>query len=482
MEFKIPKTRGIVCKSRGHYYLQKFPLCYDSQGNEVYWKGESFKTKEELLKKREALVEARSKGEYLTYYRQYSLESKVFIDYLIEYQQNKKATERTKYEYIRIIEYNLRPYFKNITIEKLGLGFIQFFIDQSGVSDEILKKIKVILNKPLDRLYKAEAISKDYARLLDYPRLRSRPQNEKQPLSKTQVQQFLSVTDTKRLGFLVRLMFDTGLRSQEALALTWDDIKILDESTGIVNVNKAQKWTPEGYITGTTKTIESKRHVAFYDKKLVRMLLQAKANRKGKHLALNRYGTQLVRQDAFNKHYFVETSKTLKLPFVVTSHHARMNFITHALLSGKITEKDAQTLSGHSDSRMTQRYNKRCEEVSLERIKRLDLYSTEDEVTDGLLKDNIESLNISILGEDNISNMSDSEDNYREIGNTSLNLKTTDEEIVNYNNSDKDVVQQLLACCTNVVPSNDKNRSKQKKTDTEASCKVLQFKPLHRIG
>ena len=78
----------------------------------------------------------------------------------------------------------------------------------------------------------------------------------------------------------MHLIFNTGLRSQELLALTWEDIEFLDDARGYVHVRQAIGRTESGYGLKSTKTPSSVRKVPFNSKTLVELLKSAKKSNK----------------------------------------------------------------------------------------------------------------------------------------------------------------------------------------------------------
>ena len=99
--------------------------------------------------------------------------------------------------------------------------------------------------------------------------------DEYNPFTIEQMQTFLKVANTRHFYLLWRLLFETGLRVGEAMALRWEKI---DLETGIIKIHRTAGRNKDGStkILNRTKTPSSKREVKVSDE-LLKLLKKWKA-------------------------------------------------------------------------------------------------------------------------------------------------------------------------------------------------------------
>ena len=140
-------------------------------------------------------------------------------------------------------------------------------------------------------------------------------------------------------GDFARFLYYTGTRRNEALALTWADIK-----DGYININKTLYWEGEiPKIKSTPKTSSGVRKIpvltplkGFLDKKGNGIIFK---NKNGSYLTRSEYMKQWRK---FQKEYGIN----------ITAHQLRHGFAT-ICYDAELDEKDAAELLGHSSVEVT---------------------------------------------------------------------------------------------------------------------------------
>jgi len=207
---------------------------------------------------------------------------------------------------------------------------LQAFVDKYTTN---IKKMFTVLNATLSKLYSLDLIDEDLSKRLIKPDVKI-VKHPKTPLTADEVARFLHYYKGHWLEHAMHLIFNTGLRSQELLALTWDDIEFLDDAKGYVHVRRAIGRTESGYGVKATKTPSSVRKVPFNSKTLVELLKSAKRSNKTGWIVENKSKTNRMYPDNFRNRYFRDVGQKLGFPHPLTSHVARHTYISHLVAKG----------------------------------------------------------------------------------------------------------------------------------------------------
>ncbi len=148
-----------------------------------------------------------------------------------------KLKPRTYDTYETQINHNIIPEIGDIPLIELRQQDIQKFYQKkydngNGLSPSTIRKIHNIINSALNQAVENELMKKNVAKKTEMPKL-TKP--EVKAFTLQEQLKFFTVAKEYRLynAFLVNV--DTGLRSGELLALTWDDV---DLENGLININK----------------------------------------------------------------------------------------------------------------------------------------------------------------------------------------------------------------------------------------------------
>lgn len=347
--YPIPKGKGRITqiKQRSgntYFYVRDLPLFYKENGEVFMYKSEGFTSKDLAEAKRLLIISERDAGKYkFNYLEQYSQmpSSKVdrkkakklqqsYYDFCVDYYNHRCLEVGTKQLYVTIMNRRIKPFFGNMTIGELTKGKLQEFVDNYSTN---IPKMFTVLNATLGKLYSLDLIPEDFSKRLIKPDGKS-VKFPKTPLTVDEVSCFLHYYKGHWLEHAMHLIFNTGLRSQELLALTWEDIEFLDDAKGYVHVRRAIGRTESGYGVKATKTPSSARKVPFNSKTLVELLKSAKKSNKTGWVVENKSKTNRMYPDNFRNRYFRDVGQKLGFATPLTSHVARHTYISHLVAKG----------------------------------------------------------------------------------------------------------------------------------------------------
>ena len=368
--FPIPDTVGKIAKvtvkgGKVYFYIRGFPLCYAPDGTEVLYSGEGYSSREAAEKARKKLISQRKRGVFRNKASIAGMKvqpaaarstkaepaKQTYYDFCYAFEANREMAEKTRSDYLNIIKKHFRPVFGQVPISSLSKGMLQRFLDSMGSN---VQKTKVILKMTCERLYALDLIPENYYLKLILPHKQHRPK-QKRPLTQDQVKRFLAYFKGSRVEHAMYLIFYTGLREGELLALQWKDIELIDEATGLVHVNHSWGLTPSGkYGLKAPKTPESVRIVPFHSRYLVSLLKHAKAAGKSQWVVENKIGTAPIELKNFTNRCFKEVSQKLGFAEPITSHYARHTFISN-LANKNIPLPEIAKLAGHTTTEMVMR-------------------------------------------------------------------------------------------------------------------------------
>ena len=167
-------------------------------------------------------------------------------------------------------------------------------------------------------------------------------------LTEEQVRQVLNMARNSRYELLIHLLFNTGMRVNEAVALTWDDVEITNNRT-LIHVTKTLSRDEDGLFTNIVppKTKSGTRDVIVYDSHLVK-LFDEKRKRSKTDVVFNG-----VRAKYANYAPILVAFKSIgnQIGEHLSPHVARHTYISIALAKGM----DLYTLVeqvGHTDPNM----------------------------------------------------------------------------------------------------------------------------------
>ena len=333
----IPSKRGTIqrlVRSNGQevFYIRNLPLGFDSNGKEIMYKSPKFTSRELAEQKRNEVVQQRffnaqntqndtQKDE--TYYR---IANMRFVDFCREYIEKKDVRESTMFVYNKTLNV-LEKYIGNMLIKDVSARSISLAIEPIGV---MVGHVKTILKNTLDKLYRLDVIDKSVIDKIAYPNPKFKPQ-KKIALTEEQVRIILKNSRYTRHELLTHLLFKTGMRISEALALTWEDVEIKQEFI-LIHVTKTISKDVYGNSTNIQppKTKSGYRDVFVFDDKLIELFDNQKSKSKGDIIFSGRCGGRIGYQTILKQ--FKNYGDLLGI--TLSPHVARHTYISIALSKG----------------------------------------------------------------------------------------------------------------------------------------------------
>jgi integrase len=245
---------------------------------------------------------------------------------------------------------NIKPYFLNMKLTQITVGFLQDFMNSQSQTHRpsTMKIIKSIIGQIMHYADAQDLIRKNPVQFVSIPK---GEEDHKRSLTQGEIKNLLKASHTHRLWIAPILLLCTGMRRSEMLALTWNDIDLVK---GEINVDKAFVKTPKGNnnVLKETKTKKSKRVIAI-DSNLVSLLKDYKEI----HGYSRKYVVGQLRSDAmiaprvFDRtlKQWCESAQIEK----ISSHCFRHTYATMAYDCKQQTLTIARQL-GHSTTRMVE--------------------------------------------------------------------------------------------------------------------------------
>ena len=283
-----------------------------------------------------------------------------YIDTWLKYKENEYSFSTLK-TYKGLINKHFRPFFKDRQIKDLTRLELQNFVNTLTTSQKVCI---ALLKKTLKELYYDELTPKDFSSQLRRPP-KAHVTKPKQALTREQVEQLFDHLKPNRWYYLIRLLFTSGLRIGEALALQWSDVLWYTKDHSLVQqreydqctyvVLKITKTFDEHQCTNhEPKTAFSIRDVIVTDPITIELLAHQWSDvgyPENSYIAQSRRCSNQPVSRVAIKNIFRKATEALDLPFVLTPHHARLNYTSHSLANG-VSEKNLQAQLGHSNSNL----------------------------------------------------------------------------------------------------------------------------------
>ena len=306
------------------------------------------------------------KIEYLVSTKQYfkSVKSGKFGDVLDEWLAlHKETIKGSTWRYIeRRVKNHVRPYFKDMYVDKITLRHCQDFVNKTFKVAPVAYVYSVsIVKNTLDYALRLGMIESNPMLYVIKPKKQTTiSDNHGNYYTKDELKKFLDVaknTDLKKYT-LFRLLAFSGMRVGECLALTWHD---LNYKNNTIAINKTLARTKNGIKIQTPKTKASNRVVSL-DNETIQVLKAWQLEQRKQLLklginAMNKH--QLIFSNGKNSFIIVPTvrlaikqiAKKAGL-YPITTHGFRHTHATLLFASG-LDIKQVQARLGHSNVQTT---------------------------------------------------------------------------------------------------------------------------------
>lgn len=273
-----------------------------------------------------------------------------------DYESQVQASTYSGYQYTLKI---LKAYFKNRPLTEIKQIHINGFINsllRDGASRSKISKCKAMLVQIFDAAEENNLVVKNPARHAKVIRDLNNEEGKKDAFREDEVQKLLAALPDDLLGNSIRTLLGSGLRVQELLALTPEDI--MPDGSAIC-VNKAIKMVDGKPVLGPPKSKKGNRNVPIpemfrpYVKGILRDGGRAFIWTSGRSNLLYSVGT-------FRRNYY-EAIKAVGVR-KLSPHCCRHTYITWLQAKGVPIELIAR-LAGHSDITTTDGYTHTSQET-----------------------------------------------------------------------------------------------------------------------
>lgn len=306
----------------------------------------------EMLRKKDRGVLAHPNSEKLD----------AFLDDWLDMKRGKVAPATLR-NYIQSVENHIKPALGHLKLDQLSVRLVQSWInDLKNEKDLSPSTIKLIHSTLRQALNQAEIWSLIPSNPADGGKINlpSQEDREYRIFTKPEIATFLEETEGDRFHVMWALLFATGLRPQEALALKWEDLD--DGWLHVRRVVKRDSAETRSYeISEQMKTKRSRRRVKLPD--VVREKLERHRAEQAKHIM--RSGVRYDRngfifadeEGSFHRPWvlswaFKRTLEDCGLPDEIRLYDTRHTHISHLIMDG-VDLKKASARAGHSSISQT---------------------------------------------------------------------------------------------------------------------------------
>ena len=330
-------------------------------GKQRYIRRQGFKSEKDA--KTELL-----KIEYLVSTNQYykDVKSGKFGDVLDEWLSlHKETVKASTWQFIELrANKHVRPYFKNMYVDKITLRQCQDFVNKTFKVAPVAYVYSLsIVKNTLDYALRLGMIESNPMLYVIKPKPMQQVQDSSKHgnfYNKQELKKFLAAAKDKGLKkyTLFRLLAYSGMRVGECLALTWHD---LDFKNNTIAINKTLATTEKGFEIQTPKTKASIREISLDNETIQilkswqleqrKQLLKLGINSMNKHqLIFSNNKNDFIGNSTIRK-YLKQISKKAGI-HLITSHGFRHTHATLLFASG-MDIKQVQARLGHSNVQTT---------------------------------------------------------------------------------------------------------------------------------
>lgn len=327
---KKPKGKGTITKRGTRYTLLNFPLFVTVGGETVYatftqagaptvgGKCKSFRadTEQAVINKQQELISYRddvyANKTPITQVQPFADD---LIRFYVTYMKENHSQERQR-AYINWTEKQVRPHFKELTVQDITLDMLQDFVNKQTAARNYRDR-KSLIDKYYHRCVVMDVIARNLAELITIPKNidNERKKNNSRPKFVPTTEQMnafanaVMIDDDARFCVPTLLLLHTGMRPGELLAVRWEDV---DADGCFITVRGS--WNSKTSRLTDGKNGCTQRVVAFSG--VIQPLVQLakeRALRKGwQFLIESKNGTPI--QDKYFREYYKSTAKRVGLP------------------------------------------------------------------------------------------------------------------------------------------------------------------------
>lgn len=247
----------------------------------------------------------------------------------------------------------IQPLLGNRPLSSITYEDLQGLLSTLDLSCSTLKHYRGMLRHIFSYALKREYIRKDPSIALKIPRHKLAEVKPKLPATAEHYRLLYEVSKDDWCGIIIPLLFETGMRKEEILGLTWEDVK-----ETYIDVNKAYASTKGG--NGSPKLKEPKTEASNRQIPIspaLRKALKRHKSMQGEHRDF------VVSQQRFNKRLSPtgfdrkwRVYKQLAGIWDNISPHSCRHYFTSMLLAMNIPANEAMRITGHNNAKTFMSY------------------------------------------------------------------------------------------------------------------------------
>ena len=275
-----------------------------------------------------------------------SAKEQKFGDYLDYWLIKVKPTIRisTYYSYEATVRLYLKPGLGNKALTKLNVSDLQTFLNEQnglGQSSRNLQKMRMVVSSALTMANREERLTRNVARFVMTPTYRSK---EVIPWTIDELREFLSISNHHKFYPIFLMMSLYGLRSGEALGISWSDINF---TSNTIHVQRQVQYHDGRYEYADVKTDAGHRSLPLLS--VIKNTLQTLPRDSSGPIPDLVFKTESgLPVDASNlRKALKKLSRDAGLP-IINPHHLRHTAATNLKNIG-VPAKDTQSILGHAN-------------------------------------------------------------------------------------------------------------------------------------
>lgn len=295
------------------------------------------------------------------------------------HKDNITATTQEGYRYTLRILKNAFPKRRLTDIKAYDVELMLKRLRKEGRSDSALTQCRGMLFQIMNKAEANDLIRKNPVRFADKMRKRD-PIQAKEAFTADEVSTLMEQLPDDRIGWSIRLMLSTGMRTQELLAL---EPKYIEEDGSVIHIRQAVNLVKGSVQVGLPKSRDSYRDIPVPE--CVRWCAR-KLRSAGSKYVWEAGKKGLPCNPSHFRHLYTKALQNVPEVRILSPHCCRHTYVSQMQALG-VDISTIQSIVGHASFDMTQHYLHVQESIRQEAIQKFS-----NTFGGGLLRDNLDSL------------------------------------------------------------------------------------------
>mgnify|MGYP003308098484 CR=1 FL=1 len=275
-----------------------------------------------------------------------------FADWAEECLENRKDNIGTAtYENYRYMLKHLKAYFGRKKLADIKTKDVEMFLTKlrlDGLSDSLQSKCKSMLSQIFDKAIANDILIKNPAKYAE--KIKKGPQKEKEAFTVDEFSLLMANLPENWIGWSIRLMLCTGMRTQELLAL---EPRFIAEDGSYIEIRQAVKREKGTAVIGPPKSRDSERIVLVPEK--VQYCARLLRDTTDRFIWESPKKPGMPCNPSHFRDQFKKTLEAIEGVRVLTPHCCRHTYVSQMQMLG-VDLATIQSIVGHADVDMTKHY------------------------------------------------------------------------------------------------------------------------------